>query len=469
MRRLALVIALALGVGACSSDSDTADTTAVGETSAPPDETAAPDDTASVETSPASDPVDTTADTTATTPSAPDGELTDSWTGVTADTIKLGLAGVDPDEVRAFGIEFDGPGSQQLYEAWIEALNERGGVLGRYVELAFAPYLPIGEAQAEAACVALTEDAQVFAATGILLGDTSLCITETHETPYIGIFGQSAERDARAIAPFLAIEMADDRQRSAGVQEFIDQGLLEGVTVALYTEAQDRAVTEGVIEPLLADAGVDVVENITIDDFGDDAAAQDQALDTAVERMRSADVDVVLNVSNFAPLMVAFQRNGWFPEQILATSAQAISADFVAGSGIQPASLENVLVAAPYVPTKDELLADPLLAECIEEYNASGQEPQIVAEDAEAASLVSVANQCAAFRLFVMSATGAGVDLTPDTFGAAADALGELELPGVVYGSLAPGKRSVGDAIGVYDFDAEANRMVPTGPAIRVD
>ena len=125
---------------------------------------------------------------------------------------------------------------------------------------------------------------------------------------------------------------------------------------------------------------------------------------------------------------------------MLATSAQAISADFVAGSGVEPASMENVLVAAPYVPTKDELLADPLLAECIEVYNASGQEPQIVPEEADAASLVSVAGQCAAFQLFVMAATGAGADLTPDTFGAAAEALGTLQLPGVPYGSLGAGQ-----------------------------
>ena len=47
---------------------------------------------------------------------------------MTADSIKLGLAGVDPEEVRAFGIEFNGPSSKQLYEAWIAATNENGGV-----------------------------------------------------------------------------------------------------------------------------------------------------------------------------------------------------------------------------------------------------------------------------------------------------------------------------------------------------
>lgn len=447
---------------ACSGSDSSSDTTAVDTA---PDTTVAAPDT-SAETSPDTSP-DTTGASPDTTAGDP-GELTASWTGVTETSIKLGLAGLDPDAVRSFGIEFTGPGSEQLYTAWIAAQNERGGILGRNIELAFTPYLPIGDAQAEAACVALTEDEQVFAATGILLGDTSLCITETHETPYIGIFGQSAERDARAIAPFLAIEMADDRQRSAGVQTFIDEGLLTDVTVALYTEAQDVKVTDDVIRPMLDDAGVDVVVSQTLDDFGDDTAAADQALDTVVEKMRSENVDVVLNVSNFTSLMSAFQRNGWFPELVLSTSAQAVSADFVSGSGIDDASMEHVIVAAPYIPTKEELLADPLFVTCVEEYNASGQEPAIDTASATGASLVSIANECAAFRLFVAAATGAGVDLTPTSFGDAAEALGEVQLPGVPYGSLGPDKHSVGDAIGVYDFDAAAKQMVPTGPAIPV-
>ncbi len=396
------------------------------------------------------------------------GEQTDSWTGVTKTTIKLGVAGIDPDEVRALGVAWDGPGAEELYQAWIDAQNDRGGVLGRNVELAFAPYLPIGDAQAEAACVALTEDDKVFAATGLLLGDTSLCITETHETPYIGLFGQSAERDARAKAPFLAIEMADDLQRSAGVQSFIERGLLEGKKVGLYTEAQDVAVTDGSIKPLLDDAGVDVVVSAVLDDFGDDTAAQDQALDAIVAKMQSEGVEVVLNVSNFTNVLVAFQRNGWFPEQVLATSAQAISADFVAGSGVDASSLADVLVAAPYIPSKEELVADPLVVECVEEFNASGPEEPIDLDTIEASSLNGIANQCAAFRLFVHVAEKAGVDLTPETFGAAADALGTVELPGVPFGSLTPTKHSVGDAIGIYDYDDAAARFLLDGDPIQV-
>lgn len=393
-------------------------------------------------------------------------ELTDSWTGVTATTITLGVANIDPDEVIALGVEWDGPGAEQLYGAWISAQNERGGVLGREIELAFAPYLPIGEAQAEAACTKLTEDDHVFAAIGILLGDTSLCFTETHETPYIGLWGQSAERDERAVAPFLAIEMADDRQRSAGVQVFLDEGLLAGKRIALYTEAQDVAVTENTITPMLDEAGIDIATSMVLDDFGDDQATTDATLDTFVERMRADDVDVVLNVSNFADLMLAFQRAGWFPEQILSTSAQPLSADYATGAGIAAESMENVLVGTIYKPAAADLLADEAFQQCVSEYNDSGLGDSIDVDGATPDSLQGIADQCASFRLFVLAAEGAGADLTPTTFGEAAEALGEFALPGSPYGSLGPGKHSFGDAAGLYDFDPDAGRMVLTGEPI---
>ena len=221
MRRWPIVI-MAVGavvVSSCSSDSGSTDeSTAPADTAARPTRSSPPTRRRRKRRRHRRQRIDRPTPRRASTPDTI-GELTDSWTGVTADSIKLGLAGVDPDEVRAFGIEFNGPVvASSCTTRGSPRPTRMAASTAATIELAFAPYLPIGDAQAEAACVALTEDEQVFAATGILLGDTSLCITETHETPYIGLFGQSAERDARAIAPFLAIEMADDRQRSAGVQ-----------------------------------------------------------------------------------------------------------------------------------------------------------------------------------------------------------------------------------------------------------
>lgn len=389
----------------------------------------------------------------------------DGVVGVTDDTVRLGVAGVDPDQLADLGIDAGGPPSEALWHAWVDARNEAGGVAGRRIELVFEPFLPLGDAEADAACVALTEDAQVFLVTGIFTGDTPLCFTEAHETPYLGQFGHSVERDERSVAPFVALEMSDERQRLAGLQVFLDEGALDG-RVALHSQAADATVVDDFVKPALDDAGVDVVETTVLEDFGGDQAAEDQALDTIVERIRAADPDVVLNVSDFLPPLVAFQRNGWLPERVLSTSAQALVAGVLTEGGLGDDTLAAVTVAAPYAPTRDELVADAELQRCAEEYNATDPEQPLDVEAADGDTLDGVANECAAFRLFVLAAEAAGDDLTPASWGAAAESLGEVALPGMPFASLTEDKHSAGDAIGRYEYDPAARRMVATEPAI---
>lgn len=459
-----LVTASVLFAAACGGDDGGgSSTSAAASTTAAsaPDTTAAgaPDTTSASTTS-------TGGDTTAPASTAPVGELTDSWQGVTAETIKIGLAAPDPEELKGYGIESEGPSAEQMFRAWIAAINADGGVLGRQLELAYTPFLPIGDAQADAACTALTEDAEVFAAIGIFTGDSVLCFTETHETPYVGIFGQTAERDARSTAPFIAIEMAEDRQRIEAVRSFIDNGDLEGRTIGLYTEAHDKTVTDDAIKPLLEEAGIDIATSVAADDFGDDQAAQDQALDVIVERFRADGVDTILNVSDFGPLAAALQRNGWLPDALLSTSAQSISAGYREQFGISPETMAVAEVAAPYTGDKAALLADPRVLECIDVYNASGPETPVAADELTGETLNGIGYYCAALQVFVDAATAAGADLTPTTFGAGAESLGELQLPGIPFGSLGPDKHSVGDTIGRYRYEEASDSLVLDGDPI---
>ncbi|MYW04603.1 ABC transporter substrate-binding protein, partial [Streptomyces sp. SID3343] len=386
--------------------------------------------------------------------------------GVTDTSVKLGVAATDPAALKALGVPSEGPASKDLYTAWVAAQNKRGGVQGRQVELAFRPFLPTGPAEAQAACVELSEDKKVFLAIGILTGDTPLCFTETHNTPYLGQWGQSAERDRRSKAPFVALEMADDRQRAAAVEALIDQKLLTGKKVALYWEAQDAAVTKNTVKPLLDAAGIEVVVQTPLDDYGKDQAAGDQALDTLVQKIRSSGADTILNTSNFSNLMIALQRADWLPGQVYATSAQALSPAVAKTTGIKPATMEKVTVAAPYIPTKDELAADPAVKTCVDEYNAGGVGEKFDMAAASREALSSVANSCAAFRLFVQATDAAGRDLNAASWQRGAESLSKLQLPGMPLASLAAGKHSAGDAVGVYRWDAAQNQMVPAGPPI---
>ena len=169
MRR-SLLFALAVLVAACGGD-DSAGTEADGT---------ARGDTTAVDTG------DAGADDTAVDDAAPDGaddtavELTASWRGVTPDTIHIGVAGIDAESVKDFGVELDIVAPDKAYRAFAAAYNAAGGAHGRMVQIHAELFLPVGTVDSERACTVLTEDQEIFIATGQMLNDAPLCF---HRAP----------------------------------------------------------------------------------------------------------------------------------------------------------------------------------------------------------------------------------------------------------------------------------------------
>lgn len=388
--------------------------------------------------------------------------------GVTDDTITLGAALINAAELQAAGVDIEMIDPQALLQAWIDTANAAGAFGDRQVEMVFEPYLPAGDTAAETACTALTEDHEAFAVIGQLSGDTSLCVTEAHAVPYVGLYGLSAERQSRSKAPFFAVEMADDRQRAASIAALLEAGELEG-KVGLYYQARDEVLVEDVVRPALEDAGVDVVVETALDDLGADEAATDQAVDAIVERHRSAGVEVFLNVSNFPDPYGGFQRKGWSPDRILVTTQQALSEDVIAETEIDPALLDKTLVVAPYVPDVEELRADDTVTTCVEEFNATDPETPIDPATATRTELAGLANLCTAWTLFRRGVEAAGADLTAQSWAEGVAAVGDDHLPGFPFSSLSDTKQSAGDTIGAYAFDPDAGQFVLDGEPIEAD
>ena len=218
MRRLCAVVLLAVSLLAVSCGSSS-DDDGEGQTT-PSDTEATETETPDTE---APDSEDADADMSETeTPDGDDGEdepepepvvLTNSWTGVTAETIKVGVAGIDFARLQEFGVDIEGINTDVWAPSWAEAFNQRGGAFGRMMEVYVRDFLPVGNIESDAVCSELTEDEGVFVVLGLMLGDNPLCVTQLHKTPYVGLFGLTAERAEKSIAPFFASEMAADLQR----------------------------------------------------------------------------------------------------------------------------------------------------------------------------------------------------------------------------------------------------------------
>ena len=79
--------------------------------------------------------------------------LTDSFRGVTAEAIKIGVVIVDVSVIGRSNGDVEAK-----WQAVIDEVNAYGGVLGRRLEAVFVPYSPLGAVESEAACVELTQD-----------------------------------------------------------------------------------------------------------------------------------------------------------------------------------------------------------------------------------------------------------------------------------------------------------------------
>ena len=101
----------------------------------------------------------------------------------------------------------------------------------------FAPIDPTSTAPAEAACLKLTEDEDVFLVTGFFLADVVLCPLETHNTAVVGggmtpDLGRSGAR---------AVGHVDSRHRPGRrrCRQFADVGELDG-NRRIYANAADK-------------------------------------------------------------------------------------------------------------------------------------------------------------------------------------------------------------------------------------
>ena len=107
-------------------------------------------------------------------------ELTDSYRGVTADSIKIGVLLLDLVKLKeTAGVELKWGDNEAQYHEAIDTVNENGGVLGRQLDPVFVFVDPLSETGYQEACVQLTEDEQVFAVIGFVRpASAALCYTE---------------------------------------------------------------------------------------------------------------------------------------------------------------------------------------------------------------------------------------------------------------------------------------------------
>ena len=478
-----LLVVLALVAAACGGNdddgaADTAEPAAAEEPTAAPAEAPAEESGDAPAQQPADQPAEEPAEQPADEPSEESAEapaeptpaptpvvLTDSYQGVTETEIAIGVAAIDPVQINEmFGIDLGIFPVQDLYAAMSADLNEQGGIHGRNVAVHVVPFLPIGSTDSERVCTELIEDKKVFVVIGQFLEDNALCITELHGHPYVGHFGENTERQERSNGLFFATEMKQTRQRVGGTTEMIRAGDLDGYNVGVYYEAPPDKEYADAVQPLLEEAGINVVGVYSPGATTTDTVQNEQNTDAISTRMEADGVDLILNLSNVYGIISSAQRIGW-EVRIAHTNGQAADRlDIANDQGIEDEYMARTFAVTTNKPTSEEALADPGVQECLAVFEErSSDEPLDLTDD----DIVNgVVNHCRAFALTVKILEAAGGNITPETFKAAAEGLGTFDLPAMMGASLSPDKHSAGSLVRRYEYFPEVRTYLPVGEPI---
>ncbi len=442
-RWLALLAAAALVLAACADDETTTPTTAEPGDTTPPDE-----------------------ETTTTV-----GELTDSFRGVTAESIKLGFAIIDYECIAPFVDNNHGDQDAAL-DAMVEWINDNDGILGRRIEVVKRVYCPIDPTAPNgslAACTAFTEDDEVFAVIGVFIdfsGEAQLCLSRDHETIHIG-----HELEARFISeapPALMLTPGSTAERLTDVLlNLLEQeGTLDGLTVAVLTD-QDTEARANLAAERLEEMGLELGSTAVLTIITEDTAQAQTQLDSFIERWKGEDIGA---------LFVAGARAGddqfitkikdAFPDLVLLfdmPSGAAGAGQDAKAAGLDPNPYQGALSAGGESASDRWADKSESLQLCVDIYEAASGEPLPgpdevpTVDDKRVDQYIAVEDFCGEILFFKQIAELAGADLTNDTWTAAANSIGTMELPTTDNASICEGKYEADNGFQLVEFDEAAS------------
>ena len=477
MRRfIGLGLALALLAGGCGGGSPTSEgsptptvtevpttTTAPTTTSTAPTATAAPTTATAAPTTttttPAEEPTATTTtvveeppETTTTTTEAPI-LLTDSFRGVTSETIRVGFTSIDFEKFNStYGFNLTYANYGPAVDTYVAHVNATGGILGRMIEVVHGTFLPVGAATAEAVCVELAEDHQVFAVLNGFAGpgaeSVNECFGGLYDTILVG--GKpTPEQLERITATWISDDISLGRRGRAFVNLLRETGRLADLgTFMLYGANGDYEATIADTTEALEAAGADVALATYNPSTGDEAATLAH-MEVLLERARAEGVSTVFFIGEAAYAQeVLFQLGDEFTVLILnGDSTNRWKTD--PPLGIEEAG--TLLTNRSFTSS-----TDPAMADCLAIIEAGlGLEVRSVEllEEGEANYWSATQASCRLFEMFRQIAIAAGPDLTNESFAAAAVQLGSFSISGQPYNSLGPDKFDARDTLSLAEWD----------------
>ncbi len=386
--------------------------------------------------------------------------------GVTPTEIKLGVALVDFSCVRNF-TDTIRENQDQVYSAYINDINQKGGIDGRKIVPFFESYCPVGSSGPLNVCTKLTEDDKVFAVLGTFIdfsGDAQSCVAKQHHTPLLTFNLTDAE--IAAAPPGLVVYPGATNERVARIllQLLDKQKTLKGKKAAVLGGTNESEVVNKTIVPGLRKLGVPLGTTaiLSVGSSTDTTAAQAQ-LDSFIERWKTEGVNAVfLSGDEVSSIAFVTKLRQAMPKVLLMVDTTDIKGEGqqLTAQGVKPNPYEGMLSANG--PTSHEYDTGPNWAYCKPIYEKETGKP---APDAEHIIKTSdgkildtngsINDACQVVTIFHDIAVRVGTNLNATTWAAAVNSYGKItNRGGGPYASLHSGKYDIDDSFRLVAFDS---------------
>ncbi len=402
------------------------------------------------------------ASTNSTTPASQSTEL---GTGVTADSIKIGIPLTDFKCIAQF-VDMTRVNQEDNYNAFIKDINDRGGINGRKIVPTFDNFCPIPDAQRLASvCTHFTDDEKVFAVLGNLFdpsGNTQTCVAKNHKTI---LFAYMLTQEIINKAPGgLIIYPGTVPERIVKVLTGLlkSQGTLNGKKVGILGETSSANIVKKAVEPALQELGVETGTAAILQIAGADTTAAQTQLDGFIERWKNEGTNAIwITGTEVADNQFVEKVKKQMPDVQLVTDVGTVI-DYGRDeqkSGVTPNPYDGILTATG--PSAAEYDASPNWKHCADIW---GKETGRVAPktndvlpdiDGKRDDLHNAINDaCEMIGLFEEIATKVGPNLNNTNWQSTVDNYGPItDYGGGQYNSLTKGKYDIADTFRLSAFD----------------
>jgi ABC-type branched-subunit amino acid transport system substrate-binding protein len=220
-------------------------------------------------------------------------------TGVTATSIKLGISLVDFKCIEQF-VDSVRLTQQEVYQAYVSDINDKGGINGRKIVPVFKTYCPLtstGDLNVQI-CTAFADDDKVFAVMGNLTdaaqdGSVETCLAKKHKTPVITYVLTQTIMNLSPPGMVIFPGTTPERSSAALIELLKAKGTLNGKKVAVLAQSTVEPSVKSVVLPGLKKIGVATGTPAYLTVNGADTTAAQAQLSSFIERWKSENVNAL--------------------------------------------------------------------------------------------------------------------------------------------------------------------------------